>query len=96
MCANCTPARRGSAVDVFGLAGTPRVAGRLLRRVRDFAASEGQAVIDRKAAGQALARLEVDEAGLDNLDRRYLRALIEHYGGGPAGVRLTRPGACAG
>jgi len=43
-------------------------------------------VIDKKAAAQALARLEVDEAGLDSLDRRYLRALIEHYGGGPAGV----------
>ena len=66
--------------------GTPRVAGRLLRRVRDFATADGAAVIDRKAAGLALARLEVDEVGLDSLDRRYLRALIEHYGGGPAGV----------
>ena len=63
--------------------GTPRVAGRLLRRVRDFA---GGAEIDRRAAAQALARLEVDEAGLDSLDRRYLRALIENYGGGPAGA----------
>jgi Holliday junction DNA helicase RuvB len=66
--------------------GTPRVAGRLLRRVRDFAAAEGCAAIDRAAAARALARLEVDEAGLDSLDRRYLSALIEHYGGGPAGV----------
>ena len=67
--------------------GTPRVAGRLLRRVRDFAEAEGgTAPIDRKAAAQALARLEVDEAGLDSLDRRYLRVLIENYGGGPAGV----------
>ena len=66
--------------------GTPRVAGRLLRRVRDFAAADGASQIDRKAAAQALARLEVDEAGLDSLDRRYLAALIEHYGGGPAGV----------
>jgi Holliday junction DNA helicase RuvB len=75
------------AVEIAARArGTPRVAGRLLRRVRDFAASEGQTVIDRKAAAQALARLEVDEAGLDSLDRRYLRALIEHYGGGPAGA----------
>ena len=63
--------------------GTPRVAGRLLRRVRDFA---GEAAVDRRTAAAALARLEVDEAGLDTLDRRYLRALIENYGGGPAGV----------
>jgi Holliday junction DNA helicase RuvB len=66
--------------------GTPRVAGRLLRRVRDFAAADGCDLIDRKAAARALARLEVDEAGLDALDRRYLTALIDHYGGGPAGV----------
>ena len=66
--------------------GTPRVAGRLLRRVRDFAGSEGCEEIDRAAAARALARLEVDEVGLDSLDRRYLRALIEHYGGGPAGA----------
>ncbi|MDB5439648.1 MAG: ruvB, partial [Caulobacteraceae bacterium] len=63
--------------------GTPRVAGRLLRRVRDFA---GGAPIDRAGAASALARLEVDELGLDTLDRRYLRALIENYGGGPAGA----------
>jgi Holliday junction DNA helicase RuvB len=63
--------------------GTPRIAGRLLRRVRDFA---GASEIDRAAAKSALARLEVDEVGLDSLDRRYLRALIENYGGGPAGV----------
>jgi Holliday junction DNA helicase RuvB len=66
--------------------GTPRVAGRLLRRVRDFAAADGAPVIDRKAAASALARLEVDEHGLDALDRKYLRALIENYAGGPAGV----------
>ena len=66
--------------------GTPRVAGRLLRRVRDFAEAEGAAAIDRRAAASALARLEVDEAGLDGLDRRYLRALIETYGGGPVGA----------
>jgi Holliday junction DNA helicase RuvB len=66
--------------------GTPRVAGRLLRRVRDFAAAEGAVVIDRAEAARALARLEVDEAGLDSLDRRYLRALIDNYGGGPAGA----------
>ena len=66
--------------------GTPRVAGRLLRRVRDFAAADNVSVIDRKAAASALARLDVDEQGLDALDRRYLRALIENYAGGPAGV----------
>ena len=58
----------------------------LLRRVRDFAAADGCTVIDRKAAASALARLDVDEQGLDSLDRRYLRALIENYAGGPAGV----------
>ena len=66
--------------------GTPRVAGRLLRRVRDFAAADACELIDRKAAASALARLDVDEHGLDALDRKYLRALIENYAGGPAGV----------
>lgn len=66
--------------------GTPRVAGRLLRRVRDFATAEGAEVIGQAAAASALARLDVDEHGLDALDRRYLRALIENYAGGPAGV----------
>ncbi|MEW5685268.1 MAG: Holliday junction branch migration DNA helicase RuvB [Pseudomonadota bacterium] len=66
--------------------GTPRVAGRLLRRVRDFAAADGAEVVGREAAARALARLDVDQHGLDALDRRYLRALIENYAGGPAGV----------
>lgn len=66
--------------------GTPRVAGRLLRRVRDFAGAEGAVTIDGRVAARALARLEVDEAGLDSLDRRFLRALIENYGGGPVGM----------
>ncbi|PQZ83817.1 MULTISPECIES: Holliday junction branch migration DNA helicase RuvB [unclassified Brevundimonas] len=65
--------------------GTPRIAGRLLRRVRDFADAEG-GTIDRLAAARALARLEVDEQGLDSLDRRFLKALIENYGGGPVGM----------
>ena len=65
--------------------GTPRIAGRLLRRVRDFADAEGRP-IDQLAAARALARLEVDEAGLDSLDRRFLKALIENYGGGPVGM----------
>ena len=66
--------------------GTPRVAGRLLRRVRDFATAEGAASIDRLAAARALSRLEIDEAGLDANDRRFLKALIENYGGGPVGM----------
>jgi len=79
-------AEDGAAEIAARARGTPRVAGRLLRRVRDFAAADGASVIDRGHAARALARLEVDEAGLDSLDRRYLRALIENYGGGPAGV----------
>ncbi len=66
--------------------GTPRVAGRLLRRVRDFASADQAERIDRTVAARALARLEVDELGLDAHDRRYLRALIETYGGGPVGA----------
>ncbi len=65
--------------------GTPRVAMRLLRRVRDFAEAEGHA-IDASVADKALKRLEVDSDGLDLLDRRYLKALVETYGGGPVGV----------
>lgn len=74
--------------------GTPRVAGRLLRRVRDFAEEDGVPVIDAKAADAALKRLDVDEVGLDSLDRRYLRVLIDGFGGGPAGVE-TLAAACA-
>ena len=66
--------------------GTPRVAGRLLRRVRDFAAVEGTGAIDSAAADLALKRLDVDERGLDAMDRRYLAAIAESYGGGPVGV----------
>jgi Holliday junction DNA helicase RuvB len=76
----------GAAEIAARARGTPRVAGRLLRRVRDFAEAEACVSIDRKAAARALARLEVDEAGLDSLDRRYLRVMIENYGGGPVGV----------
>ncbi|MGE5502476.1 MAG: Holliday junction branch migration DNA helicase RuvB [Ignavibacteriales bacterium] len=79
-------APEGAAEIAARSRGTPRVAGRLLRRVRDFAASDGVTVIDKDHAARALARLEVDEMGLDSLDRRYLRALIENYGGGPAGA----------
>ncbi|MGG5821687.1 Holliday junction branch migration DNA helicase RuvB [Falsiroseomonas sp. HW251] len=65
--------------------GTPRVAGRLLRRVRDFAQAAGRPA-DRAMADAALARLEVDRLGLDAQDRRYLRRIAEHHGGGPVGV----------
>lgn len=66
--------------------GTPRVAGRLLRRVRDFATVEGATSIDRGIADGALGRLDVDARGLDALDRRYLTLIADHYGGGPVGV----------
>jgi len=66
--------------------GTPRIAGRLLRRVRDFAAVAGVAAIDRAVADKALAALEVDAAGLDAMDRRYLSTIAVNYGGGPVGV----------
>jgi Holliday junction DNA helicase RuvB len=66
--------------------GTPRVAMRLLRRIRDFAAVHGWASVDAVSADAALRRLEVDERGLDGMDRRYLRAIAEHYAGGPVGV----------
>jgi Holliday junction DNA helicase RuvB len=66
--------------------GTPRVAGRLVRRVRDFASIDGAKSIDRKAADAALNRLDVDSFGLDTMDRRYLRTIAENYGGGPVGV----------
>jgi holliday junction DNA helicase RuvB len=66
--------------------GTPRIAGRLLRRVRDFASVAGATAIDRAVADKALAALEVDSAGLDAMDRRYLTTIVMHYGGGPVGV----------
>ncbi|MCC7266125.1 MAG: Holliday junction branch migration DNA helicase RuvB, partial [Caulobacteraceae bacterium] len=83
---NLDLAPEGAAEIAARARGTPRVAGRLLRRVRDFASADGAEVIDKKVAARSLARLEVDESGLDSLDRRYLAALIENYGGGPAGV----------
>jgi holliday junction DNA helicase RuvB len=66
--------------------GTPRIAGRLLRRVRDFAHVAGASSIDRGAADRALVALEVDAAGLDAMDRRYLDTIAMNYGGGPVGV----------
>ncbi|MBV9785640.1 MAG: Holliday junction branch migration DNA helicase RuvB [Acidisphaera sp.] len=66
--------------------GTPRVAGRLLRRVRDFAQMQGASTVDRAIADAALQRLEVDRLGLDAMDRRYLLRIAEHHAGGPVGV----------
>jgi holliday junction DNA helicase RuvB len=66
--------------------GTPRIAGRLLRRVRDFAHVDGVPAIDRKIADKALLALEVDAVGLDAMDRRYLTTVAENYGGGPVGI----------
>ncbi|WP_144185957.1 Holliday junction branch migration DNA helicase RuvB [Elioraea rosea] len=66
--------------------GTPRIAGRLLRRVRDFTTVAGTTRVDRSAADAALTRLEVDARGLDAMDRRYLRLIAERHGGGPVGV----------
>jgi Holliday junction DNA helicase RuvB len=66
--------------------GTPRIAGRLLRRVRDFALVAGDASVTRPIADAALTRLEVDRLGLDAMDRRYLRRIAEHHAGGPVGV----------
>lgn len=66
--------------------GTPRIAGRLTRRVRDFAHVLGAGSIDAAAADESLKRLDVDAQGLDGMDRRYLRCIAENYGGGPVGV----------
>jgi len=66
--------------------GTPRIAGRLLRRVADFATVQAGGHISRDLAADALARLGVDALGLDGADRRYLVQIAEHYGGGPVGV----------
>lgn len=63
--------------------GTPRIAVRLLRRVRDFA---GDTAVNEEVADAALGRLEVDESGLDSMDRRYLLCIADHYGGGPVGI----------
>jgi len=90
--------KRGARILEFDLAadgaaeiarrarGTPRVAGRLLRRVRDFAAVDGLKRVDAKAADSALNRLEVDARGLDAMDRRYMCCIAESFGGGPVGV----------
>jgi Holliday junction DNA helicase RuvB len=66
--------------------GTPRVANRMLRRVRDFAQVLAQGIITREVADDALTRLEIDRCGLDSVDRRMLRSIIDNYGGGPVGL----------
>ena len=66
--------------------GTPRIANRMLRRVRDFAQVRAAGVITQSVADAALTELEVDELGLDSIDRRMLRAIMEFYGGGPVGL----------
>lgn len=66
--------------------GTPRIAGRLLRRVRDFGAVSAKKVIDSQISDMALKRLDVDDFGLDNFDRRYLNCIVNNYGGGPVGA----------
>jgi Holliday junction DNA helicase RuvB len=82
------PISQDGAEEIAGRSrGTPRIAVRLLRRVRDFCDADG-AKIDRSSAAKALARLEVDEDGLDALDRRYLTALVKTYAGGPVGADM--------
>jgi Holliday junction DNA helicase RuvB len=72
--------------------GTPRIAGRLLRRVRDFAHAAGDDHIDAATADRALTRLEIDSLGLDAMDRRYLHMIADLYGGGPVGVETLAAG----
>ncbi|WP_102957584.1 Holliday junction branch migration DNA helicase RuvB [Mangrovicella endophytica] len=81
------PLRADGAVEIARRArGTPRIAGRLLRRVRDFAHVAEVAEVDRRIADEALSRLEVDSLGLDQLDRRYLDLIALSFGGGPVGI----------
>ena len=72
--------------------GTPRIAGRLLRRVRDFAQAGGDTEVDAKVADAALSRMEVDQLGLDAMDRRYLLMIADLYKGGPVGVETLAAG----
>jgi holliday junction DNA helicase RuvB len=82
-----TPMASDGAMEVARRSrGTPRIAGRLLRRVADFALYEGAKQITRAVADKALLRLDVDARGLDQLDRRYLKVIAEFYNGGPVGI----------
>ena len=88
-----TPIAEDGAHEIAKRArGTPRIAGRLLRRVRDFAHVLGAPVIDAKVADDALNRLEVDALGLDSMDRRYLTMIADIYKGGPVGVETLAAG----
>jgi len=81
------PADEGGAREIARRArGTPRIAGRLLRRVVDFALVDGDGTVTKTLADHALTRLSVDDLGLDGADRRYLRLMAEHYSGGPVGI----------
>jgi Holliday junction DNA helicase RuvB len=81
------PLGKGAAGEVARRArGTPRIANRLVRRTRDFADVLGSGKLDLKTAEAALERLDVDRGGLDEMDRRFLRVIIEHYRGGPVGI----------
>ena len=96
--------RRGARIMQMGISsdgamevakrsrGTPRIAGRLLRRVRDFALVGGVEIIDRRIADEALSRLEVDDRGFDQLDRRYLNMIARNFGGGPVGIETIAAG----
>ncbi len=87
------PISDDGAVEIARRArGTPRIAGRLLRRVRDFATVAGAPQVDRKIADEALSRLEVDRLGLDSLDRRYLTMIAGNFGGGPVGIETIAAG----
>lgn len=88
------PCDRSGADEIASRSrGTPRVANRLLKRLRDFAEVEGQGVIDKPLADMALKRLEIDELGLDRIDRRMLTTIVTAYGGGPVGLE-TLAAAC--
>ena len=82
----------GAAEIAARARGTPRIAGRLLRRVRDFATAAGTTSVDRVAADRALNRLEVDNLGLDAMDRRYLMMIADIYRGGPVGIETLAAG----
>jgi Holliday junction DNA helicase RuvB len=81
------PISKDGAEEIAGRSrGTPRIACRLLKRVRDFAVVNDADVIDKKIADLALKRLDVDETGLDSMDRKYLKCILDFYNGGPVGV----------
>jgi holliday junction DNA helicase RuvB len=87
------PMSDDGAVEIARRArGTPRIARRLLMRVRDFATVAGAETVDRKVADEALSRLDVDALGLDGLDRRYLGMIAGNFGGGPVGIETIAAG----